>query len=111
MGIKKGSFIAMKGEEELLHIPLKEVDAFVRNSCRQCDDFTAEFADISVGGVGCPAGHSTVIARTEKGFELLKNAEKAGFLEIRELKPEEKGYLKVVNMAQAKRLRKAVKPA
>ena len=110
MGIKKGSFIAMQGENEVLHVPLKETDAFVRNSCKQCDDFTAEYADISVGGVGCPTGHSTVIARTEKGFELLKNAEKAGFLELRELKPEDKGYVKVVNMAQAKRLRKAVKP-
>ncbi len=110
MGIKKGSFIAWSGENELLHVPLKEVDAFVRNSCKQCDDFTAEYADISVGGIGCPTGYSTVIARTEKGFELLKNAEKAGFLELRELKPEEKGYIKVTNMSQAKRLRKAIKP-
>jgi coenzyme F420 hydrogenase subunit beta len=110
MAIKKGSFIATSGETELLHVPLKEVDAFVRNSCRQCDDFTAEFADISVGGVGCPTGYSTVIARTEKGLELLKNAEKAGYLQLRELKPEEKGFLKVANMAQSKRLRTAVKP-
>jgi len=110
MAIKKGSFIATSGETELLHVPLREVDAFVRDSCRQCDDFTAEFADISVGGVGCPTGHSTVIARTEKGLELLKRAEREGYLELRELKPEEKGFLKVVNMAQAKRLRKAVKP-
>jgi coenzyme F420-reducing hydrogenase beta subunit len=51
-----------------------------------------------------------VIARTEKGLELLKNAETAGYLELRELKPDEKGYLKVVNMAQTKRMRRAVKP-
>jgi coenzyme F420 hydrogenase subunit beta len=106
MGIKKGSFIAWSGENELLHVPLKEVDAFVRNSCKQCEDFTAEYADISVGGVGCPEGYSTIVARTKKGFKLLKDAEKAGYLEVRELKSEEKGYLKVVKMAQAKRLRK-----
>lgn len=110
MGIKKGSFIAWSGENELLHVPLREVDAFVRNSCKHCEDFTAEYSDISVGGIGCPNGYSTVIARTEKGLELLKNAEKAGYIELRELKPEEKGYLKVVNMAQTKRLRKAIKP-
>jgi coenzyme F420 hydrogenase subunit beta len=110
MGIKKGSFIVSSGENELLHVPLKEVDAFVRNSCKQCDDFTAEYSDISVGGIGCPTGYSTVIARTEKGLELLKNAEKAGYLELRELKPDEKGYLKVTNMAQMKRARKAIKP-
>ncbi len=110
MGIKKGSFIAWSGENELLHVPLREVDAFVRNSCKHCEDFTAEYSDISVGGIGCPNGYSTVIARTEKGLELLKNAEKAGYIELRELKSDEKGYLKVVNMAQTKKLRKAIKP-
>ncbi|HUK27453.1 MAG TPA: Coenzyme F420 hydrogenase/dehydrogenase, beta subunit C-terminal domain [Candidatus Acidoferrales bacterium] len=111
MAIKKGSFIVMKGEEELLHVPLKEVDTFVRNSCRQCDDFTAEFADISVGAIGSPSGRSTVIARTEKGLELLKSAEKAGYLELRELKPEEKGYQTVLKMAQLKLKRKPINPA
>jgi coenzyme F420 hydrogenase subunit beta len=108
MGIKKGSFIVWSGETELIHVPLREVDAFVRNSCKQCDDFTAEYADISVGGIGCPNGYSTVVARTEKGLELLRNAEQAGYIETSELKPEEKGYLKVVKMAQSKRLRKAI---
>jgi len=106
MGIKKGSFIVWSGANELLHVPLKEVDAFVRNSCKQCDDFTAEYADISVGGIGCPDGWSTVIARTQKGLELLTNAQKAGYVEIKELKPDAKGYLKVVKMAEAKRSRK-----
>lgn len=109
VGIKKGSFIAWTGEQEVLHVPLREVDAFVRESCKQCEDFTAEYADISVGGVGCPTGYSTIIARTEKGLDILKQAEKAGFVELRELKPEEKGYQKVVNMAQAKRARKATR--
>jgi len=106
MGIKKGSFIAWSGENEVLHVPLREVDAYVRNSCKQCDDFTAEYADISVGGIGCPDGYSTIIARTEKGLELLRNAEKAAYLETRELNPDAKGYLKVVKMAEAKRTRK-----
>jgi coenzyme F420 hydrogenase subunit beta len=106
MGIKKGSLIAWSGANELLHVPLKEVDVFVRNSCKQCDDFTAEYADVSVGGIGCPDGWSTVVTRTEKGSELLRDAEKAGYLETRELRSDEKGYLKVVKMAEAKRLRK-----
>jgi len=108
MGIKKGSFIAWSGENELLHVPLKEVDAFVRNCCKLCDDFTAEYADVSVGGIGCPDGYSTVIARTEKGSQLLRDAEKAGYLETRELTPDKKGYLKVMKMAESKRLRKRV---
>jgi coenzyme F420 hydrogenase subunit beta len=110
MGIKKGSFIVWSGESELLHVPLKEIDAFVRNSCKQCDDFTAEYADISVGGIGCPDSYSTIVPRTLKGLELLKNAERAGYLETRELKPDAKGYLKVVKMAETKRLRKSIRP-
>jgi len=110
MGIKKGSFIVWSGEQELLHVPLKEVDAFVRNSCKQCDDFTAEYADVSVGGIGCPEGYSTIIARTPKGLELLKGAEQAGYIETAELKTDAKGYIKVVKMTEAKRLRKSIRP-
>ena len=108
VGIKKGSFIALVGESEVLHVPLKEIDDFVRQSCRECDDFTAEYADISVGAIGSASGYSTIIARTEKGLELVKQAEKAGYIELRELAQESKGFQKVLNMAQAKRLRKAV---
>jgi hypothetical protein len=39
-------------------------------------------------------------------LELLNGAQKAGYLELRELKPDAKGYLKIVKMAQGKRTRK-----
>lgn len=109
VGIKKGAFIAWTGETEILHVPLKEIDEFVRQSCRQCDDFTAEYADISVGAIGSSNGYSTIITRTEKGLNLLRESEKAGYLETRELSQEDKGFQKVVSMSQMKRLRKAVK--
>ncbi len=108
VGIKKGSFIALVGDTEVLHVPLKEIDVFVRESCRQCDDFTAEYADISVGAIGSASGYSTIIARTEEGLELVKQAERAGYIELRELAQESKGFQKVLSMAQAKRMRKAV---
>jgi coenzyme F420 hydrogenase subunit beta len=108
VGIKKGSFIVSQKEQELLRVPLKEIDEYARKSCTRCDDFTAEYADISVGGVGCPNGYSTIIARTEKGLDLLKKAETAGYLKLRELPATEKGFQKVLNMAQAKRARKAI---
>jgi coenzyme F420 hydrogenase subunit beta len=108
VGIKKGSFIAWARENEVLHVPLREIDQFVRQSCRQCDDFTADYADISVGAIGSKDGNSTVIARTEKGLELLKQAEQAGYVELHELPQNEKGFQKILNMAQSKRLRKVV---
>jgi coenzyme F420 hydrogenase subunit beta len=109
VGIKRGSFIAWSEDKEVLHVPLKEIDGFVRTSCKECDDFTAEFADISVGAIGSADGNSTIIARTEKGLQLLKDAAKAGYVEVRELKPDGKTYQKVANMAQSKRARSAVK--
>ena len=109
VGIKKGSFIAWTGEQEALHVPLKDIDEFVRKSCKQCDDFTAEYADVSVGAIGATSGQSTVIARTQKGLELVKAAEKAGYVELRELAQSDKAFQKILSMAQAKRLRKAVK--
>lgn len=36
----------------------------------------------------------------------IKDAQEAGYLETQELTPDPKGYLKIVNMAQSKRLRK-----
>jgi coenzyme F420-reducing hydrogenase beta subunit len=50
-----------------------------------------------------------VIARTQKGLELVKAAEKAGYVELRELAQSDKGFQKILSMSQAKRLRKAVK--
>jgi coenzyme F420 hydrogenase subunit beta len=108
VGIKKGSFIARVGENEVVHVPLREIDQFVRQSCKQCDDFTAEYADISVGAIGSKDGYSTVIARTATGLKLLQEAEKAGYVELRELQQTEKGYQKIVNMTESKRMRKAV---
>jgi len=107
--IKKGSFIAWSEDKELLHVPLKEIDEYVRTSCKECDDFTAEFADISVGAIGSADGNSTIIARTEKGLQLLKDAAKEGYLELRELKPDGKTIQKVLSMAQIKRVKSAVK--
>jgi coenzyme F420 hydrogenase subunit beta len=111
VGIKKGCFIAWKQEEELLRVPLKEIDEYVRKSCRQCDDFTAEYADVSVGGVGCPTGSSTIIARTKKGLDLLKDAQKAGYVELRDLPATEKGFQTVLKMAQMKKARKTITQA
>jgi coenzyme F420 hydrogenase subunit beta len=63
-------------------IPLAEAKQYARKSCSFCDDFSSELADISVGGLGLD-GWTFTIVRTEKGEELLSNAEKAGFIETR----------------------------
>ncbi|MGA3295832.1 MAG: Coenzyme F420 hydrogenase/dehydrogenase, beta subunit C-terminal domain [Candidatus Bathyarchaeia archaeon] len=106
--IKKGQFVVSSGETEVLRVPLKDLNQFVRGCCHQCDDFTAEYADVSVGGIGCPSGYSSIIARTHVGLELLMAAARAGYVELRELKQEDKGFQRILNMSQMKKARKTV---
>ncbi len=63
-----------------------------RERCRACCDWTAELADISLGDIFDPRGRgkkvphwNSVIVRTEKGLEFIKEAEKAGAIEISDL--------------------------
>ena len=60
-------------------VSLAETKQYARRSCRLCDDFSSELADISTGGLGLD-GWTFTILRTEKGEELFSNAEKAGIL-------------------------------
>lgn len=101
--IKKGKFRVRAPGVEALSVPLKELDGFVRSSCRVCEDFTAEFADVSVGGVGCPDGWSTVIARTTRGQEFLAEAERNGWLELKPIDPGKQGIEQVLRLSAAKK--------
>ncbi|WP_287042930.1 Coenzyme F420 hydrogenase/dehydrogenase, beta subunit C-terminal domain [Desulfonatronospira sp. MSAO_Bac3] len=56
-------------------LPLDELDFIMRPACRYCTDYTAEFADISFGGMGSDEGWTTVIARTRLGMDILNKAE------------------------------------
>lgn len=62
--------------------------------CHLCPDSTAEFADISCGDPWYRAieegemGSSLVLARTERGREIVEGAIKAGYVELRPVRPE-----------------------
>lgn len=63
----------------------------IQGGCATCTDFTGQLADVSVGDVSVPdmAEHdssrwSTVISRSKRGFNLLKDAEEAGYIRTRE---------------------------
>jgi coenzyme F420 hydrogenase subunit beta len=74
-----------------VRISLDEVNPCVRESCRSCDDMTAEFSDISVGSARLPEGWETargwnqVIVRTRRGSEILELARRRGVLEFRDV--------------------------
>jgi dihydroorotate dehydrogenase electron transfer subunit len=68
----------------LKDIPLNYLyETAVRKACFSCSDYTASFADLSIGKFGSKDGWNTAIVRTEKGKKLLDLAVEKGFL-IRE---------------------------
>jgi coenzyme F420 hydrogenase subunit beta len=74
-----------------VRVSLDEVNSCVRESCRSCDDMTAEFSDLSVGSARLPEGWdmarfwNQVIVRTARGRELLELARGKGVLEFKEV--------------------------
>ena len=65
-------------------IPLNYLyDKAIRNACFSCSDYSASFADISVGGVGSEEGWKTMIIRTEKGRRAYDLAVEKGVLETK----------------------------
>ena len=79
MNIKGKLIITVKSGKQK-KVPLEQIQAFIRKSCKTCTDFSAELADISIGGLGLK-GWSLVILRTENGEKLYKEALKRKLLE------------------------------
>ena len=67
-------------------IPLNYIyDKSIRNACFSCSDYTASFADISVGNIGSEDGWKTMIIRTERGKKIYDLAIENGFLKTKAL--------------------------
>ena len=60
--------------QEVRSIPLDKLDFMRRYACQYCDDYSAEYADLSFGGLGAPEGWTTVISRTSLGSSVLADA-------------------------------------
>lgn len=101
--IKKGRFIAWSDGEAIYNVKLSKVKEIVRPCCGQCDDFAAEFSDLSIGNVGSPDGWSTVIVRTERGEVALRAAEKGGLIDVQPLDDVKPGLSMVIRLAGMKK--------
>lgn len=62
---------------EVRYIPLDQLDFMKRHACQYCDDYSAEYADLSFGGLGAPEGWTTVVARNPRGSAILDDAKGA----------------------------------
>ena len=60
-------------------------DKAIRKACFACSDYTASFADISVGEIGSESEWKTVIIRTPRGKEIFDLAVNQGILEVKPL--------------------------
>jgi len=94
--------IITKDNKEIAISP-SEVIEHTLNNCRMCKDFTAELADISVGGAHPLTDWSIVIIRTEIGEKFFEDAVKAGALHVRSIEEEPEVYRHFVEMAVLKR--------
>lgn len=60
---------------EVRQIPLNKLEFMKRYACQYCDDYAAEFADLSFGGIGAPEGWTTVIVRSPLGRAVMADAQ------------------------------------
>ena len=65
--------VHLKGGE-VKTIKLNDLNFMKRFPCNFCDDFSAEYADISFGGLGADEGWTTVIIRSPIGRKYFSSA-------------------------------------
>jgi len=78
----KGKLLISTESGDLYKIPLKEAKQFSETKCQYCTDFSAELADISVGGVGLE-GWTLTVLRTDEGVSVFEEAVNSGLLEVK----------------------------
>ncbi|RZN48242.1 hypothetical protein EF808_03165 [archaeon] len=80
-----GGRIYVHTADDVVSASVVELTPYARGNCKLCPDLMADFADISVGGVGSRGGYSTVVLRTPEGKEFFKKALAAKVIEAEEL--------------------------
>lgn len=73
MNIKDRFMLHMK-DGTIHSVPLHDLDFARRDACRYCDDFSAEYADISFGGLAAENGWTTVLSRSPLGRAVFAEA-------------------------------------
>lgn len=100
----KSKFVLEMKSGEMKEIPLKSVQQYARTNCSACKDFSAELADISIGGIGLN-GWSLVVIRTETAKKLFAGAVKTGSLEVESIKEKKRSLDLLINLSKNKRIR------
>ncbi|MBI2861759.1 MAG: Coenzyme F420 hydrogenase/dehydrogenase, beta subunit C-terminal domain [Chloroflexi bacterium] len=102
----KGRVVVTQRSGEEVNIPLREVRPYVREGCKFCQDFAADYADLAVGGLG-KDGWTFTMLRSQKGKELFDQAMREGILEVRPAEEFEGALDLLVRLASKQRQRPA----
>jgi coenzyme F420 hydrogenase subunit beta len=73
INIKENLVVHLK-DGNTISIMLEELEFMKRFACYFCPDYSAEFADVSFGGIGSEEGWTTVITRTPIGRAIMADA-------------------------------------
>jgi len=80
-------------DKKKIKIPLEDIRQLISESCEFCPDMTSEFSDVSVGVLEGQPDMNTMIIRTEKGEQLVREAEKQGYLFVDDMPRENLDHL------------------
>lgn len=79
VNVKEAFSISLK-DGGIIHLPFREIDTIARPACLVCTDFSAEYSDISFGGLGSPEGYTTVLIRSDTGNAMYRGALADGYI-------------------------------
>ena len=97
VNVKEDFFIYLK-DGRVIHIPFEEIDSIARPACLVCPDFSAEFSDLSFGGLGSLEGYTTVLIRSERGKMVYRGALTAGYIKGKKYSSAEKARMDVIKL-------------
>jgi coenzyme F420 hydrogenase subunit beta len=98
----KGRVVVRLDDGTVVNASLKKYRQWARPACLYCVDYSAEHADIGMGGIGLD-GWTYTLVRTEAGHRFLDAAIKAGEVETRPINDEPKGEELLVKLAGEKK--------
>jgi len=98
----KGKLIVTTRSGDVKKASLKEAKKHASNCVYSCSDFSAELADISVGGLGLDGWTFTVL-RTKRGEGLFQSAESEGLIRTRPIEEEKRALDLLARLSEKKR--------
>jgi coenzyme F420 hydrogenase subunit beta len=110
MDIRKGMFTVEMKSGDVRQLPVKELQRYGHVGCASCCDFSAESADISVGGLGI-GGWTIALIRTEAGQKVVDAATSEGVIETRNAEDFSKALQVLEKLAFRKREQAVVNKA